>query len=148
METLPLLILAVVAGTLIPVQAGVNALLSRHLADPSQAALISFFVGTLALLGWSMALRHPWPPLAGLAKIPAVLWIGGALGAFFVATTIYLGPRLGASTMTAFLLAGQLCSSVLLDHFGAIGFPEHPVSLWRIVGVVLLGLGAWMIKAF
>jgi len=148
METLPLLLLAVLAGMFIPVQAGINALLRQHLSDPTMAAFISFFVGTLALLGWCLALRHPWPSAGELARIPALLWIGGALGAFFVAVTIFLAPRLGAATMTAFLLAGQLCSSVLLDHYGVIGFPEHAVSPWRIAGVALLCLGAWLIKAF
>lgn len=148
MDNLALLALAVAAGALIPVQAGVNVVLRGRLSDPSQAAFVSFLVGTLCLLGWCLAQRHPWPAPGDLARTPPWLWVGGALGAFFVATTIYLGPRLGASTMTAFLLAGQLLASVLLDHYGVLGFPEHAVSPARIAGVALLCLGAWMIKAF
>ncbi|GFK93623.1 hypothetical protein NNJEOMEG_01457 [Fundidesulfovibrio magnetotacticus] len=148
MEKLPLLVLAVAAGALIPVQAGVNVLLRGRLSDPAQAAFVSFLVGTLCLLGWCLAQRLTWPSPGDLARTPPWLWIGGALGAFFVATTIYLGPRLGAATMTAFMLAGQLVASVLLDHHGLLGFPEHAASPARIAGVVLLGLGAWMIKSF
>jgi len=143
-----LLLMAILAGALVPVQAGLNMVLRQHLADPSQAAFISFAVGTLVLLAYCLALRHQWPSLAEMGRIPPVLWIGGAFGAFFVATTIFLGPRLGAATMTAFMLSGQLAASLLLDHYGVIGFPEHAVSPWRIAGVVLLGVGAWMVKAF
>lgn len=143
-----LVLMAVLAGALVPVQAGLNMLLRQHLSDPTQAAFISFVVGTVVLLAYCLVLRHQWPSLHEMSRIPPVLWIGGVFGAFFVATTIYLGPRIGAATMTAFILAGQLSASLVLDHFGAIGFPEHAVSPWRIVGVVLLAAGAWMIKAF
>lgn len=143
-----LILLAFAAGTLMPVQAGINALLRKVLGDPLQASFISFFVGTLALGLWSLAARHTWPSFAELTDTPAWLWTGGLLGAAFVTVTIFLGPKLGASTMTAFLLLGQLVASAVLDHFGLIGFPEHPVTLWRIAGICLLGLGAWMIRAF
>lgn len=141
-------LMALLAGALVPVQAGINVLLRQHLSDPTQAALISFAVGTLALFLYCLILHPDWPSLAEMGRIPPVLWIGGAFGAFFVATTIYVGPRLGAATMTALLLAGQLTASILLDHYGAVGFPRHGVTPGRIAGAALLALGAWIIKVF
>ena len=77
-------------------------------------------------------------------------WIGtgGALGAFFVTATIILVPKLGATTMVTTVLAGQMFASLLLAHFGLLGYPLHPVSLGRIAGVILVCVGVWLIKAF
>ncbi|GAB6038562.1 DMT family transporter [Fundidesulfovibrio butyratiphilus] len=143
-----LLVLAFSAGCCIPIQAGINALLRRTLGDAMQTSLVSFAVGTLALWLYSLLARHTWPSLGELAGVPLWQWTGGLLGAAFVTCTIVLSPKLGAATMTAFLLLGQLAASVALDHFALVGFPEHPASFWRLVGVGLLFLGAWMVRTF
>ena len=62
--------------------------------------------------------------------------------------TIFLAPRLGAATMTAVMLSGQLVASVLLDHYALVGFPEHPVSPLRLAGIALLFAGAWLLRVF
>ena len=143
-----LLLLAFGAGCCLPVQAGINTLLRRFLGEPMQAALVSFAVGTLALWLYSLAARHTWPPLSQLSAVPWWMWTGGVLGAIFVSCTIFLAPRLGAATMTAIMLSGQLVASVLLDHFALVGFPEHPVSPLRLVGIGLLFAGAWLVRVF
>ena len=75
-------------------------------------------------------------------------WIGGLFGTVFVTCTIMLGPKLGAATMTAFMLLGQLAVSVILDHFALVGFPEHPASLLRLLGVAMLFGGAVLVRVF
>ncbi|WP_243310741.1 DMT family transporter [Fundidesulfovibrio agrisoli] len=142
------ILVAFVAGALVPIQAGLNIQLRKVLGDPVQASFISFLVGTLALGVYSLAARHTWPSLTEMASTPLWLWTGGLMGAAFVTATILVGPRLGAASMTAFMLMGQLVASVVLDHYSFVGYPEHPVSWARLAGVGLLALGAWMIKAF
>lgn len=143
-----LILAALVAGALVPVQAGINIQLRKLLGDPVQSAFISFLVGTLALGAYSLMARHPWPSLSEMARAPLWLWVGGFLGACFVTATIYVGPKLGAATMTAFMLLGQLVASVVLDHYALAGYPEHPVTWTRLAGVALLVAGAWLIRAF
>ena len=58
-----LALLALLAGTCIPTQAGINARLSLWTRSPVLAATISFLVGTVALAGYVMATRLPLPPL-------------------------------------------------------------------------------------
>jgi transporter family-2 protein len=145
---LVLLLVAVAIGAFMPIQAGVNSLLRGHLSSPLTAAFISFFVGTVALLVACLIQRAPWPSLQVLGKLPAWLWTGGVLGASFVAGTIVLAPRIGAVAMTSFILVGQLLASLLLDHHGLLGYPMHGLNGWRILGVVLLAAGAWLIRVF
>ena len=60
---------------------------------------------------------------------------------FYVASVIVLTPRLGVATMIGLAIAGQIGLSVVLDHFGLLGLPHHPVSLPRLIGVGLLVAG-------
>ena len=50
------------AGAMLPIQFGINAQLSSWLESPVRAALISFGVGTLALLVAVLAFARHWPP--------------------------------------------------------------------------------------
>jgi transporter family-2 protein len=143
-----LALLALAAGMCIPIQAGINARLSLWSRSPVLAAAISFAVGTLVLCAYVVAARLALPPLRSLAEQPWWLWTGGVLGAFFVAMTIYLAPRLGATSMLAWVLAGQMLAALIMDHFGLLGYPLHPLSLGRTAGVLLLVAGVLMIRAF
>jgi bacterial/archaeal transporter family-2 protein len=143
-----LVVLALAAGMCIPTQAGINARLSLWSHSPILAAAISFSVGTLVLIGYVLAARLALPPFGSLAEQPWWLWTGGLLGAFFVAVTIYLAPRLGATNMLAWVLAGQMLAALALDHFGLLGYPLHPLSLGRTAGVLLLVAGVLMIRIF
>lgn len=141
------LLLALVAGALMPVQAGINARLKMAVADPALAALISFAVGTLALGVYVMVLRIPWPA-AVFSSGPWWMWTGGFMGAFFVASTILLAIKLGAASMMAWLLAGQFVASLLLDHYGVIGYAVREISWPRILGAILLMAGAILMEKF
>ena len=141
--------LALVAGLTIPTQAGINAQLTANWArSPVLAATISFFVGTVGLILYVFFTRIPLPPLADIGRSPWWIWIGGLLGAFFVSTTIFLAPKIGATTMTAMILAGQMSASLYLDHFGFLGYPEHAASPGRIAGIVLIVGGVAMVRIF
>lgn len=143
-----LIALAVAGGFFLPVQAGINAGLRGHLQSPVQAALVSFTVGTLGLAAYVLIERQPWPSLAELWRVPPLLWTGGLMGAFFVAMSVVLAPRLGAAVMIAYVIAGQLTASALLDHFGWLGYPVHELTWPRLLGLALLAAGAALVKLF
>src|SRR5215211_7127462 len=91
--------LAIVAGAMIPFQAGVNVALSRFIGGPSRAAFVSFAVGTIALLVVSVAVTRGFPGVGRVSEAPWWIWIGGLLGAFYVFGSIVSAPRLGAVTL-------------------------------------------------
>lgn len=143
-----IMLTALLAGALMPVQAGINARLREFLGEPLMASLVSFGVGTLALLAFILATRTPWPGAAAIASAPWWTWIGGALGAFFVAVTVILAFKLGATGLMAWIIAGQLMASVLIDHTGAIGFAVREASWQRLAGVGLLLAGAVLVNEY
>ena len=138
--------LALIAGTILPLQIGINGSLRAALGQPILAAFTSFFVGTCALGAVSLLLRAT--PAVGLATVPAWMWLGGALGAVYVYLSIFLTSKLAAATLVGCIVAGQLSASMIVDHFGWLGFPQHSISIGRIAGAILLGLGVYCIRRF
>ena len=93
-------------------------------------------------------IRAPLPALAALGALPWWAWFGGALGALYVALSIIVIPKLGAAALFAFIVAGQMLASLLLDHIGAFGLPIQELNLWRLSGALLLVAGVVLIRAF
>jgi len=144
----PYILLAIAAGFCLPTQAGINAQLNLWSRSAILTATISFAVGTIGLAVYTLILRTPWPTGAGIARHPWWIWSGGLLGAFLVASTVVLAPKLGAASMISLIVAGQMLSSIVLDHFGWIGYPIHPISVFRMLGVLLLVGGVVLIRLF
>lgn len=139
-------VFAFAAGAVLPLQAGINAQLRTYAGSPVIAAFISFLAGTIVLFSAALLLRMPWPPLAALAQAPWWVWIGGALGAFFVFLTIVLAESLGAAVMVALIIAGQMVVSLVLDHHGLVGYARRPLDPTRIIGTILLLSGVFLIR--
>jgi transporter family-2 protein len=141
-----LLLLALAAGVLLPVQAGVNAQLRSVVGSPLTAALVSFLVGTAGLGTAAVILRAPAALRAAWAVSPWWFWIGGLIGALYVVATIVLAPRLGAATLVAAVVAGQMIASLLLDQYGLLGFPTHPMNGLRVLGAALVIVGVILVQ--
>jgi transporter family-2 protein len=139
-------VLGIVAGFGLTVQVGMNSQLRKVLQSPNTAALISFLVGTLALIAFILVVRTPLPDRAALAAVPWWAWLGGLLGAFYVASSTVVAVELGATTLLGLALLGQLATALVIDHFGWLGLPENPITWTRIAGVALLGAGVWLIS--
>jgi bacterial/archaeal transporter family-2 protein len=140
------LLLALAAGVLLPVQAGLNAQLRSALGSPIAAAFISFLVGTAALGTAMLLLRVSFPVGRGWAATHPIQWSGGLIGALYVLAAVVLAPKLGAGTLVAAVVAGQMITSLLLDQYGLIGFPIHSLSPLRLLGAVLVIAGVVLIQ--
>ncbi len=138
-------LLAFVAGLVLTVQVGVNSTLRQALGNPAMAALASFVVGLIGLALYLILTRATVPTRSAMAAVPAWAWLGGLLGAFYVATTVIVGPRLGAAALLALSVLGQLLASLIFDHYGWLGFPQHEITVVRVVGAVLLFGGVLLI---
>lgn len=139
---------AFLAGVLVSVQTGINTQLGRQLGQPLQAAFVSFVVGTLALAAAMPFLRVPFPGPGKVASVGLPWLSGGILGGLFVFSMIALGSRLSAAVLVGLVVGGQLIASLVLDHFGWLGFPQHVLSLPRVAGAALIVAGVLLIRKF
>ena len=147
MNMLVICILTILAGSTLGLQAGINSQLQLSWAkNPVLAAFVSFAVGMLGLLLYLLITRVPIPPLPD--KFVPWHWAGGLLGAFLVSITVYAAPRLGATTMIGLILAGQIGMSLVLDHFGLVGYAQKAITWQRFLGALLVGCGVFLIRRF
>jgi transporter family-2 protein len=141
------LVLAAAAGGALPFQAGINARLATWVGGPIRASMISFGVGTVVLFVLALVATRGIVSTGRLSEIPWWAWLGGAVGAGYVASTVAAAPRLGALNLFAAVIFGQLLCSVLLDHFGVL-YREHHLNVGRLAGVVLLAAGVALVRFF
>ena len=139
------ILLVLLAGSLIALQAPTNALLGRAGGSPVLAALISFAVGTAALLCVWLASsnRSAAKPFADL---PTYAWFGGVYGAFYVAVAAFAAPRIGLAALITIGIAGQIAMALLLDHLGALGLPREPANMGRVAGALLVIAGVVLVR--
>src|SRR6187551_2598701 len=139
-------LLPVFAGIAIAIQSGVNSQLRTSIQHPLMAAFISFVMGTIAL---AILLIFSKDSIPGLSQFSSVNWYkytGGLLGAFVVTVTLISVAQIGAGNMFVLIVAGQLITAVLMDHFGVLGMKPNPVSLQKFFGICLLVAGAWLVN--
>lgn len=139
------LILAVISGALLAVQAPTNAILSKASGSPIVAAFISFVIGTLAL-GAAVGATSGRLFAPSLRQVPWYAWLGGFYGAFFVAVAAFGAPRVGIGVLLTAAIAGQLAAALVLDHFGLLGLARQPVTMTRAAGLVLVLVGAALVR--
>ena len=145
---LPLLIAifgAAISGALAALQTPTNAMLARAVNSPVNAALISFAVGTAALLAISLGLGVR-PNAAAVRELPVSAWLGGLYGAFFVTAAAFAAPRMGVAFFVAVLIGGQLMMAVLLDQLGAFGLPKVEITPGRLAGLGLILAGVVLVR--
>jgi transporter family-2 protein len=141
-----LVLVALAAGAGLPVQAGVNATMARHVGRPEWAAFVNFAVGIVALGAWLAALRLAPPPALAVARAPWWAWTGGLLGAFYVSAIVLLTPRLGVAATLALSVGGQMVAALVLDHAGALGLELRPISGTKLLGAALLVVSVVLIR--
>ena len=146
MQAIFLYVLALAAGVSVAVQQVLNGALRTALGSPAWAGFVSYVAGLLMMTVVLFALGERLPSWKAVADTPWWAWSGGALGGVFILLMILLLPSLGAATLIALVVAGQMAIAITLDHFGAFGLASHPVSISRLAGAALLIAGVVLIK--
>jgi transporter family-2 protein len=142
-------VLALLAGAVLPVQGAVNGLLRADIGAPFTVGAVSFLVATLsmaAVLLLVLALGQPKPELAGLGDMPWWGWLGGLVGAFYVTAVFTAIPVIGTAATVGLTVAGQQIASLFVDGYGWFRLPVRPVSRLRLAGVLVVLAGVALIK--
>lgn len=136
---------AILIGCLMPVQASLNAALTKHLDSPYLASLVSLAIGAIAVSILVLVQGQSFVQLKKLSTVSPHLLLGGILGAVFVGSSLFFIPRMGATAMISAFITGQLLGSVLIDHFGLFGLPVNSIHPLRILGIFMLFAGVFLV---
>ncbi|EKU28581.1 membrane protein [Alcaligenes sp. EGD-AK7] len=142
------MLVAVFAGSAVPFQAASNAVLGKVLGHPLWATLVSLCISAALVLPTIWLMRAPAPLTAQLAHAPWWVWTGGVGGVIYISAALILTPRMGAASFIVCVVAGQMLSSMLIDHYGLMGLTPRPVHMGRILGVLLILAGMGLVQWF
>ena len=141
------ILLTLAAGSLLPIQAGLNTRLGKVTGNAVYASLISFIVGGIALVIYIIVTRQQGN-FAGAKAAPVIDWTGGLIGALYVTVTILAFPRIGPALMFGLVVAGQMIMSVVLDHTNTLVAEQHSFNFYRLLGIALIIGGVVILRRF
>ncbi|MGN6411030.1 MAG: DMT family transporter [Nitrobacter sp.] len=139
-------LIVVAAGVSVAFQQILNANLRTELGSPWWAGFVSYLIGMIVMLVVAMLAPGPRPSLSAISGSSWISWTGGFFGAVFIGIAIIMVPRLGAATVLALIVVGQMVGSIAFDHFGLLGLPQQPANLARLLGAGMLVLGVVLIR--
>lgn len=133
---------AAFAGALANVLVGTNLRLFQGLQSPTLTAAVILLIGTgfsaVALVAWSAIAGLSLPSRADLAALPWWAWAGSGLQGVTVLAVFLTAGLSGAAMFSAPTVTGGAIFSLLLDHYGLVGFEQHSLNWSRVAGAVLL----------
>ena len=147
MNKLIWILLALLCGAFLPIQAGLITRLGKMIESPMYASLFSFVVGTVALLAYIIITRQSFS-WAGAKEVPGYLWTGGLLGAFYISMIILIFPQLGPGLTFGLIVAGQMVVSVILEHKNILVNQAHAINPIKLCGVALVIIGVIIIRKY
>jgi transporter family-2 protein len=136
-------LIAAVAGGATALQAAANAGLSSRIG--LAAALL---VNTAIVLVGTLVLYFARGPRGSFfpSGAPWILYLGGVYGFVIIVSLAFVFPRIGAAVAIALVVLGQSSAALAIDHFGLMGMPQEPVTLVRLVGLLLVGGGVALLR--
>jgi transporter family-2 protein len=134
--------LALTAGLAGSVQVAVMGRFGQRIGS-FEALAANLLFSTLLATTVLLLLRHSLAGFGEALRSPWWYWVGGGgMGVVVVLTITVVTPRIGAAATIGLLIAGQLAMGVLIDRYGWFGVEQVALTWPRVLGVVLLAVGA------
>jgi len=132
-----LYLLTMFLGVVLAVHLAMNGRVGSVLNNARVGNALFWCIGALAALtigltGWQEGALSP------LKDVHPLLLTAGVFGACLVFAIAWLIPQVGAGSVMITLLAGQVIGGLLLSHFGWLGSPVQPISVAKVLGVLIM----------
>lgn len=140
-----LMFFGIIAGMVLANQNPVNAYLRIFVISPYMASLISFSVGAVFMAIVTLISGRPLlPTISEIVNNPWWLWLGGVIAAIYLTSNILLFPKLGAVQTVILPILGQVLMGTIIDSLGLFGTKLIPLTMIRILGVIILLIGMFV----
>jgi len=132
-----LYIMTMLLGIVLAVHLAMNGKVGSVLQNARVANAVFWCIGalgamTIGLTGWRNGALEP------LKQVHPFLLTAGIFGACLVFAIAWLIPRVGAGSVMITLLAGQVLGGLIMSHYGWLGSPVQPITVAKVVGVVVM----------
>lgn len=135
-------ILGLLGGMAVGIQGPLSSLMSARLGLLESIFIVH--IGGAILVGLPLLVRGGGN-LGGWRSVPWYALGAGAFGLVVISAVSFTIPRIGVAATVTLIVAGQLAVSTVADHFGWLGAEVRPIDLTRMVGIMVLFVGVWLI---
>ena len=135
--------LAVSMGIVISLYFPMNSSVSRYLGS-TVTANVTFFTVALATSIVIFLFFGEFSSIHKIKSVPAYLYLTGFISAFVVLGTTYLIPHLGARKLFILVISSQILMAVIVSHFGILESPKDPITIKKLVGALVVVIGAYI----
>ncbi len=141
-----MLLFAIFIGAGIACQSAVNAKLRSYVLSPFTASMISFFVGAVALTILTFTSGYLfWEEWGQLKGEPLWIFTGGFLGVISLTMNVILFTKIGGVQTAVLSIFGQIFMGTLLDQFGWLHSQVQPLTVLKVLGLVLVVIGVVLV---
>ena len=133
--------IAAAGGMAVAIQAQFMGLMDRSIGN-TEAVFITYCGGGILIAGLMLLMRGG--NLAEWRSVPWYALTSGIFGLIIVGSIGFLVPRLGLVAGMTIIVAMQLVTGAVLDHFGLLGAAPRPLDLSKIMGMGVLVAGIWL----
>jgi transporter family-2 protein len=144
-STFSYIILALITGALIPVQASTNAAFSKSTGNPYVTGVMVLLIGLIAALIFITISRTRIPSIAQFKNAPLYSYTGGLIVCTYVIMITVITPKLGVGNAIGLIVTGQIICAVIIDHFGLLGATVRKVDLSRLMGALMMIGGIYLV---
>jgi bacterial/archaeal transporter family-2 protein len=142
-QTILIILFGIAGGMAVGVQTPIISEMGQKVGFTASSFIVymggALLSGVLLLFQRGENIRD-WP------RLPWYMLISGFLGLILYQAINVTLPRVGGTLMITLIIVGELLAGIVIDHFGWLGVPLHPINIPRIAGVVVLMLGAYLIS--
>jgi transporter family-2 protein len=140
-----LFVLMFLIGIVLAVHLSMNAQVGLILKNPKMGNALFWCIGgiTALLIGFS---NWDVDVFQRLKEVPVWLLTAGVIGAALVFGIAWIIPQIGAAPAFVLMVAGQVVAGLVVSHFGLLGAPVEPVTLTKVIGVLLLVAGVSLVS--
>ena len=138
---IPIIFIGLIGGVAIGLQGPFSSIIGQRLGILESVFIIHLGGAIAALIP---LLLMGGGKLAAWNSLPWYLLCGGFFGLVVVSAISYMIPHIGAAPAMVLIVAGQLLTASLLDHFGGFGLAVKPLELQKAVGLLVVFLGVWL----
>lgn len=146
METIIFIVIAFIAGVFQPIQGGVNAELRLKTKSPYLSGAISNLLGALLMILFALFINGKNLEIPKFEPSHWWIWTGGIFSLIIVVSTIILPTKISYTTFFGTFITGQLIMATLIDRFAIFGGDVIEITTKRILGIVFLLVGVYLVK--
>jgi transporter family-2 protein len=144
-NTFIFIVLALITGALIPVQASTNAAFSKSIGSPYITGAMVLLFGLISAILFILISKTQVPGAAQFKNAPLYSYAGGLIVCTYVIMITAITPKLGVGNAIGLIVTGQIICGVIIDHFGLFGATVRRIDMQRFIGALMMIGGIYLV---